>query len=1138
MLRRQFYAFLIVWLLSFLPTLHANALTAIDDTTKATKPDSINKSDPQKKKEWDVTAAHGPTNVVEFSTTEGTWMNLDVSPDGKEIVFDLVGDIYIMPITGGEAKLLSGGPAFEIQPRFSPDGKKISFTSDRAGGDNIWMMNRDGSGAKAVTKEDFRLLNNACWTPDGKYLIARKHFTSTRSLGAGEIWMYHAAGGVEGLQLTKRKNDQQDAGEPVVSPDGRYVYCSEDMSGGAFFQYNKDPSGQIYVIRRYDRETGKLTNFIAGAGGATRPQPSPDGKYLAFVRRVRLKSVLYLYDLKTGEEIPLYDGLSKDQQETWAIFGVYPNYAWTPDSKNVVIWAKGQIWKIDIATKKAAQVPFEAKVKQIITTALRFPQKVSPDSFEVKMIRQPSTSPDGQWLVFNAAGHLWKKLLPNGAAQRVTTDAHFEFEPAFSPDGKWLVYTTWNDTALGAIYKTSLDGRLRPQKLTARKGYYYGPQFSADGQKIVYQRDNGNYILGLTHGTEPGLYWISANGGEARLITENGRSPRFNRKGDRVFYLTGGGLEKTYKSCRLDGGDERTHFTLKYVTVVVPSPDEQWVAFTELYNAYIAPFPQTGAAIELNANTKAIPVKKVSRDAGNYLHWSGDSKKLHWTIGPEYFTRELTRSFKFVEGAADSIPPPDTTGLRIGLKIKTDVPSGKLALIGARIITMRGDEVIENGTILIDGNRIVAIGRVSGVGVSGVGVSGVGVSGVGVSGVGVSGVGVSGVELPAEAKRIDVQGKTIMPGLIDVHAHLGSSDGISPQQNWPYFANLAYGVTTAHDPSANTEMVFSQAEMVQAGLMAGPRIYSTGTILYGADGDFKAVINNLDEARSHLRRMKAVGAFSVKSYNQPRRNQRQQVIQAARELQMMVVPEGGSTFYHNLSMILDGHTGIEHSIPIAPVYKDILSLWSASQSGYTPTLIVGYGGIFGEIYWYQKTNVWEKSRLLNFTPRPIIDSRARRRMMIPDDDFGHISNAQTAKALLDAGVKVQLGAHGQLQGLGAHWEMWMLAQGGMTPLQAIRAATLHGAQYLGLDGDIGSLETGKLADLIVLNHNPLENIQNSESILYVMKNGRLYDAESMNEIGNHPHQRGPFFWENARTSEAFVWKGAGIGFGEIHCSCQ
>ncbi|MCG3153577.1 MAG: Protein TolB [bacterium] len=1070
------------------------------DTTKA----PAKKAD---KKEWDVTAAHGPTKEIAFTASEGTWMNLDVSPDGKDIVFDLLGDIYLMPITGGEAKLLSGGPAFEVQPRFSPDGKRISFTSDRSGGDNIWIMQRDGSNLKQVTKEDFRLLNNAVWTPDGNYLIARKHFTSTRSLGAGEMWLYHLTGG-EGLQLTKRKNDQQDAGEPAVSPDGRYIYFSEDMSGGNTFEYNKDPNGQIYVIRRFDREKGDLKNYVIGAGGAVRPQPSPDGKYLAFVRRVRLQSVLYLQGLQTGEQIPIYDGLNKDQQETWATFGVYPNYAWTPDSKNIVIWAQGRIWRIDIATKQATQIPFNVNVKQTVTAALHFPQTVHTDSFTVKMIRDAVTSPDGKTLVFSAVGSLWKKALPNGKPQRLTNSALHEFFPAFSPDGLWIVYATWSDTALGGLYKVKLDGR-NPVKLTRRKGYYNTPSFSPDGRKIVYQRDNGNSVLGFAHGVEPGLYWMSAEGGEENFIQEEGYAPRFNRKGDRIFFQTGGGLDKKYKSVRLDGGEERTHFNLKYVNQIALSPDERWVAFTELYNAYIAPFPQTGGAIDLSNGTKAVPVKRVTRDAGDYLHWSGDSQKLHWMIGPELFSRELRQSFTFLPGAPDSVAGPDSVGLQIGLKLKTDVPGGKLAFTGARIITMRGDEVIENGTIVIEGNRIAAIGRAS------------------------------EVTIPADAKRIAAAGKTIMPGIIDVHAHADHFfAGLLPQQPWAYFANLAYGVTTMHDPSAYTETVFTLAEMVAAGKITGPRVYSTGTILYGADGDFKAVVNNLEDARSHLRRMKAVGAFSVKSYNQPRRNQRQQVLQAARELNMLVVPEGGSFFYHNLSMVIDGHTGIEHSIPVAPVYQDVLKLWGGTATAYTPTLIVGYGGMWGENYWYQKTNVWEKQRLLHFTPRPIIDARARRRMMIPDDDFGHIGNAQAAKALCDAGVKVNLGAHGQLQGLGAHWELWMLAQGGMTPLEAIRAATLNGAEYIGMGKELGSLEPGKLADLIVLEKNPLENIQNTEFITQVMKNGRLYDAETMNEIGNVSRTRLPFYWENAKTSEAFLWKGASVGFGEVQCGCM
>jgi imidazolonepropionase-like amidohydrolase/Tol biopolymer transport system component len=1063
--------------------------------------------DSEKKKKWDVIEPFGPTKAVEFTTAEGTWMNLDVSPDGKEVVFDLLGDIYTLPITGGRAKLLSGGPAYEVQPRFSPDGSKISFTSDRGGGDNVWVMNRDGSDPKAVSKEDFRLLNNACWTPDGNYLIARKHFTSRRSLGAGEMWMYHVTGG-KGLQLSKRKNDQQDAGEPCVSPDGRYLYFSEDMSGGRTFQYNKDPNGQIYMIRRLDRQTGEIKNIITGPGGAVRPQVSPDGQHLAFVRRVRTKSVLYVHKLSTGEQWPIYDGLNKDQQEAWAIFGVHPNYSWTPDGNNLVFWAKGKIWKIEVATKAIAEIPFEVEAKHLVHEAIRVKQNISPDEFYVKMVRQATTSPDGKWLVFNAVGHLWKMRLPNGTVERLTKDEHFEYAPAFSPDGKTVVYTTWSDDELGAIRTAPVSGGT-PQKVSLRKGYYLTPSFSQDGQKIVYQRGTGNSVLGFTHGTDSGLYWMDAAGGPAHLIRESGRDPRFNRDGDRVYFLDRAERgKKVFKSVSLDGGDERTHFTSTYATQIVPSPNEEWVAFVELFNGYIAPFPKTGSALDLNGKTKAVPIKKITRDAGTYLHWSGDSQKLHWTIGPEYFTRQIKDSFAFIGGAPDELPPPDSTGLKIRLKIKTDVPTGKIALVGARLLTMNGDEVIEDGTVVVDGNKITAAGNSS------------------------------DIRVPSDATMIDVAGKTIMPGLVDVHAHLRNSrNGITPQQNWPYFANLAFGVTTAHDPSSATETVFSQSEMVRAGKLLGPRIFSTGTILYGADGDFKAVVNSLDDARSHLRRMKAVGAFTVKSYNQPRRNQRQQILKAANELGIMVVPEGGSTFFHDMSMILDGHTGIEHSIPVTPVYKDVIELWSSSGTGYTPTLVVSFGSISGEYYWYQHTNVWENTRLLNFFPRPTIDARSRRRLMVPEDDFGHISISTDATALVNAGGKVQLGAHGQLQGLAAHWELWMLEQGGMTPLQAIRAATLDGAYYIGLDDNIGSLTSGKLADLVVMNENPLENIRNTESIVYVMKNGRLYDAETMHEIDNHPRERAAFYWEKPNASDAFVWRGTGAGFEEMICGC-
>lgn len=1044
------------------------------------------KTTKEEPKKWDITQAFGPSKDVEFSVKEGTWMNLDVSPDGSELVFDLLGDIYTMPITGGEAKCIASGLAYQVQPRYSHDGKKILFTSDAGGGDNIWYMDKDGKNAKAITKEDFRLLNNGVWMPDGQYIIARKHFTSTRSLGAGEMWMYHISGS-SGIQLTKKRNDQMDTGEPCISPDGKYLYYSEDASPGSVFEYNKDPNGQIYVIRRYDMETGEIETITGGVGGACRPQISPDGKYLAFVKRVRFQSQLFVQNLETGEEFMLFDKLSRDQQETWALFGVYPNFDWLPDGKGIVIYGQGKLWNVPILINNqkqvlaaaASEIPFSCKVKQTIVEAVNSKHEPFTPEFEAKMIRHATTSPDGTTLVFVSNGHIYHKILPNLSPERLTNLSQFEFEPAYSKDGSMLVFTTWDDIEKGAIWKLNLTiPAAKPQKLTQEPGFYYNPSFGENDKKIIYSKGTGNSILGYAYDKNPGIYVMEASGKNPKLLSKEGDKPVLSNDGKKLYYTLDPGMNKSFKVRNLENGQIRTLATAKYGTDFLLSPNEKWLAFRELYQVYITAFPQTGQTIDLTGDLKSLPIKKVTRDAGTSLHWSGDSEKLHWVLGANYFTRELTQSFSWVQGGADSIPPVDTLGLAIGLKLKSDVPKNQIMLNNARIITMEGDKVIENGHILIVENKIERIGEGEGKVDGGV------------------------------IMYIDCKGKTIIPGLIDVHAHLGSSyDGISPKSQWSYIANLAYGVTTTHDPSNNTEMVFSQAEMVETGEMIGPRIFSTGTILYGADGDFKALVNNLDDARSHLRRMKAVGAFSVKSYNQPRRDQRQQILKAARELNMNVYPEGGSTFFHNMTQVLDGHTGIEHSIPVADLHEDVVKLWAETKVAYTPTLIVAYGGIWGENYWYDKTNVWENKRLLQFMPRSILDQRSRRREKAPDEEYGHFQNTASCTKIAQAGTKVNLGAHGQLQGLGAHWELWMLQQGGMTPLAALRCATQNGADYLGMGHALGSISAGKLADLVILTDNPLENIQNSDNIDFVIKNGKVYRFDEKEVKNQH-------FWWN------------------------
>lgn len=1093
--------------LTFLTLLAALTLTAQDPKGASKKDD----------KQWDVNSPPGDGwnwKDVKFTTNEGTWMNLDVSPDGKTLVFDMLGDIYTMPIAGGKASVLRSGIAWESQPRFSPDGKKILFTSDAGGGDNCWTMNVDGTDAKQITKEDFRLLNNGVWIDD-QYIVARKHFTSGRSLGAGEMWMYHITGG-EGLQLTERKNDQQDVNEPSVSPaeGGRYVYFSEDMYPGGSFQYNKDPNSQIFVIRRYDRQEGKIEDVITGPGGATRPQISNDGNLLAYIKRVRTKTVLYIHDLRTGEEWPIFDQLSKDQQEAWTIFGTYPGFDWMPTDNEIVIQGLGKIWRVPVGLgvekpAKVVEIPFTVDVEMKVAETVRPRQKAFTENMDVKVVRQAVTSPDGKYVVFNAIGKLWKQDLPNGKVEELTlTDrggtkqGGFEFEPAFSPDGKTIAYVTWDDEAMGSIRMVS-PATKQSYILTKEKGIYRTPAFSPDGMWVVYQKEDGNSHQGYTHSKEPGIYLMPAvpvegKEGEPKLLTPNGSYPQFSADGKRVFYQKGGylfgSLVKSMESVDLNGEDKKEHFDGKYTQRYVISPDNNWVAWSELYKVYVAPFPKTGKKVGLTSGTKAVPVAQVAKDAGINIHWSADSKTLHWTLGNEYFSDELTERFKFLEGSLDSLPPMDSVGLKINLTLPMDKPQGLVAFTNARIITMEGNSVIEKGTVLVEGNVIREVG--------------------------------ARVSVPRNAKVIDCTGKTIMPGIIDAHAHSGNFRyGLSPQKQWEYYANLAYGVTTMHDPSANTEMVFANSELIKSGNMVGPRLFSTGTILYGADGDFKAVINSLDDAKSALRRTAAYGAFSVKSYNQPRRNQRQQVMQAARELGIQVTPEGGSFFYHNLSMVVDGHTTVEHNIPVVPLYKDVTTLWAATKTHNTPTLVVNYGSVSGEYYWYQHTNVWEKERLLAFTPRGVVDSRARHRTMIPEEEYenGHILTSKSLKKLTDAGVKINLGAHGQLQGLGAHWELWMLQQGGMTNLEALRCATINGAISLGMDEQIGSIKPGKLADLIVLDKNPLQDIRNSEFVKYTMVNGRLYDAATMNEIGNYDRKRTKFYFEQPGSGNGFPY---------------
>lgn len=1053
---------------------------------------------------WDVNNPDfsSPSKSAHLDVTEGTWMSLDVSPDGSRIVFDLLGDIYTLPITGGEATSITRGLAWDIQPRFSPDGSQIAYISDRAGGDNIWLQDLASGESRQLTYETFRLLNNPSWSPDGQYIAARKHFTTSRSLGTGEIWLYHVDGGAgqSGQQIVERPSEtfQKEQGEPMFTADGKGIYFTLDVSPGDTFIYHQDSNKELFQIRRVNLEDGSIDTVAGGPGGAARPTPSPDGKQLAYVKRVRAQSRLFVMDLATGEERMLFDALDPDMQETWAVNGVYPNMDWTPDSQHLVFWAQGKIWKIAVNGGELIEIPFRVKDRREIHAPIQFAVDVAPDQFNTRMVRFARRSPDGSAIVFESLGQLYVKRGDKAPRPLDSeTGQGFDYSPVWSPDSKSIYFLRWNDQTLSSIRRISAKGG-KSKPLAVPVGQYTELAISPDGEELLFRKRSASHLLSPAHAVQPGIYLHQIEQETTRFVSARGKQPHFGADEriyahERAESAVGRG-SRTAKTMLIsmtrNGNGVRELAQSERATSIQLSPTGKHIAFTDSHHVYVLPRLSTGSPLVMDSNSEkfktAFPKKRLSTVGGAFMHWSPDGASVSWSTGPILKTVSIGEAMQ-----TQSMPAANTADL--SMPVEADIPESTLALTNARIITMNDQrEVIEEGTILVRGNRIEVMGRTM------------------------------DILVPEDYQVVDMTGKTITPGFVDIHAHGPYGDGeIIPQQNWNLLAHLALGVTTVHNPSSKATLAFAAAEYARANKILGPRIFSTGEIIYGARSTGLSPVNSLDDALAHVRRLKAQGAISVKNYNQPRREQRQQVNEAAYREGLMTVAEGGSLYQLDMNMLADGITGIEHNVPTLKMYADVSQYWAQSGAGYTPTLVVTYGGLTAEDYYYQDTEVWKHPLLSRYVPPTLLRARSVRRVMAPEEEFRDDDAAAAAKQLLDRGINVNIGAHGQREGLGSHWEIWSFARGGFSPMEALSTATINPARYLKMDADIGSIEKRKLADLVIMDANPLEDIRNTDKISHVMINGRLYEAGSLKEVHSGDGELKPFYWQGKPESEIF-----------------
>jgi Tol biopolymer transport system component/imidazolonepropionase-like amidohydrolase len=1041
------------------------------------------------------------TSKVDFTTDEGTWMSLDISPDGKTIIFDLLGDLYTVPVSGSTATRILGGISFESQPKFSPDGKKIVFLSDRSGAENVWIANADGTDPKPVTEGRNQLFVSPTWTPDGQYIVVSK---ADDSLGTFSLWIYDKDGG-EGVHIGPPEPPipEPGSGQPeqprqnkmgaVVSPEGRYIYYSFRI--GAF---NYNATFPIWQVARFDRQRGDTLILTNAPGSAMRPVSSPDGKELVYATRYKTQTGLRVLDLTSGQERWLIYPVTRDDQESRATRDTMPGYTFFPDGKSLLISIDGKIQRVDFQTGRSSIIPFTAKVEAEIADRVHFEHRVDDTPMvRARLIRYPRLSPDGKRVAFTCLNKLWMMDLPNGKPQRLTNSSEGEFMPSWSPDGRYIAYAAWSLQG-GAIYRVAPDGSSQPERLTRDNEYFSYPVYSPDGSKIVFisgpadqqlyselKEDDDKEISGVSKAIPMELRYIASSGGPSTFITEatGGEYPHFGKDPMHVYFtskvLVFRGPSQ-FVSIRLDGLDRQTPLKVTGsapqpfplgADQIMLSPDSQRAFVSLQHQLYVFPAPELGKqTITVNIAPKkpsVVSVKKISPEGGEYLSWSADGKWVAWSLGSKFYRQKI---------GSDKPEIAD-----VDVEIPRAKPHGSVALRGAKLISMKGDEIIESGDIVIHDNRIEAIGPRG------------------------------NVRIPADAKIVDVSGKTIIPGFVDVHSHMWAPWFEHTNQVWQYLANLAYGVTTTRDPQTTTTDVFTYADLVDAGEILGPRIYTTGPGVFSWSGLF-----DKDSTIDFVKRYReAYHTDTLKEYMSGDRIVRQWVIQACKTFGITATTEGALDMKLDLSQMADGFSGSEHALPIQPLYKDVIEFVAKTGTFYTPTILVAYGAPWTENYYFENTDVNKNEKLRRFVPHEILDNMVRRRKQwfLPEE-YGYKEIAKGGADIVHAGGHLCLGSHGQLQGLGAHWEIWNLQSGGLTPLETLRTSTLTGAQAIGLDQDLGSLEVGKLADLIVLDKDPLKDIHNTNTIHYVMKNGTLYDGNTLDEIWPTQKKLENLFWRD------------------------
>jgi Tol biopolymer transport system component len=1028
----------------------------------------------------------GRTRPLNFTVEEGTWMSLDVTPDGKQVVFDLLGDLYTMPVTGGTAVALTRGVPYDSQPRVSPDGQWVAFVSDRGGDDDLWVMRRSDGSLRKLSSNPQGIAIAPSWTADSRQVLVAEATAHVEThLGAPEakFRLYSLSGEVTDIADKEGKPVTGSGG--VLSNDGRYLYFAQ-RSPGDDATYGMP----IAQIRRLDLASGIVESLTNGAGGGTRPVVSSDGRLLIYATRDAGRTVLRRRDLESGSDRLLTRSAQQDRQDYGrTLRGDHlPGYVLMNDGQSVLLSSDGKIRRVGLRDGVASEIPFRADVSLEVGPRLHKPYRVEQGPLTARLAQSPSFSPDGRRIVMSVLTKLYVMPARAGALpERVTRGDALEYQPVWSPDGQWLAYVVWAREG-GHIWKVRADGR-GAQQLTVHPAFYTDLAFSADGQRVLAMR--GSTLMRANTPESPqlriplDLIWIPAHGGTARVIAaaQTSRYPHFSNDADRIYTTDGHALY----SIRYDGSDRRTHLRLSgrfdarnnsqpVAEQLIVSPDGQQALALINKQVWRVMLPQTDPNLSLDVHARNPTAIRLTDVGADFLGWSQGGKFITWAIGSTMY-RVATHSSDSVAsrpmGMRESAS--EVESFAVNVRVPRAIPTGTVVLRGASVIPMSAESgagVLENADIVIAGNRIV-------------------------------GVAASGsIDIPSDARIIDLSGRFVVPGFIDTHAHWAfPSREIQDPDNWSLRVNLAYGVTAGLDVQSNLGENFIYQDMVDTGQTLGTRAFMVGPGVFGINRfkTFETDLQSYEETLAYLRRYQQhYRTHNLKAYLVGNRRQRQWIVQAAQALGLMPTTEGFGDPLLAITHALDGMHGNEHAMIDSALHADVIQTFARTQTSYTPTLNITHYGLSGSEYFFSRVDLRDDTKLERFYPRNrLLELTGRRSVWARHDEFNFRAMAEQAAKIQRAGGLVGVGSHGEMQGLGYHWELQMLEMGGMRPAEILQAATRDGARIIGVEQDLGSLEAGKLADLVVLRANPLQAIANAKAIAYVMQNGVLYDGDTL-----------------------------------------